>query len=844
MQGGDRFGLDRIEYRGAACNRAGVPVLELAPGDEHERVLPVGALVGRNDVGRHELAAPGGRREAVGEHHRLTRIAFLLARIGDAALLFQPLPGDAGNRGHRFSHLVEHVRRATVVPVEPDAARDLLDDPQIGLGFARCFKRLASELHHAVGVGHGSRLLRPCRRRQDHVGEVASLGEEDLLHHQPVELGERLARVMHFGVRHRRVFAHDVHAADLPSVDRVHDLDYGEPGPGIECSAPQLFEARACLVVVNALIVREHHRDQPRVGGALHVVLTAQRVQTRARTTHLAGHQAQRDETPRVVRAVHVLGDAHAPQNHRCFRRSVEPRHLPDRFRRYAADRRHRLGTVARDVFLQVLEADGAALDEILVRQPFVHDGVHHGVEQRDIGVGLELQEGGRMAREIGAARIDDDQLGAFLRRVLDPGRRDRVIRRRVGADQEDHLGLHHIADLIRHRSRADAFEQRHDRGGVAQPRAVIHVVRAESGAHQLLEQIRLLVGALGRAETGERNFPVLVPDFFELACGKVERFFPARLAEVLERVRGIHGEVRVLGHPGLADEGLREPLLVMHVVKAVAAFDAQPPVVGRAVGAIDVEDLVVLDRVSELAADAAIRAHRMHRLVGLHHPHAARRHQCPGGAGLHALAAGDAGGITHRVVEIEHDLRVLAAERVADHVVHLLFAASAHAACALDARIEIDGNAVMRKIGLGLVARAKARLADLELPGPEVELRVEGIALLRHVGEQELQHHLLRGKRALVVGHHLHARRRLPAARGREHALAFDLDHAGTAVAVRAHALLVAQARNLDAVAPGGLDDGLAGLANHIPAVQLELDRHRVEFLFRHRSHKSPSVT
>ena len=50
---------------------------------------------------------------------------------------------------------------------------------------------------------------------QHHVGEVGGLGEEDVLHDQAVERRERLARVVHVGVGHRRVLAHDVHAADL-----------------------------------------------------------------------------------------------------------------------------------------------------------------------------------------------------------------------------------------------------------------------------------------------------------------------------------------------------------------------------------------------------------------------------------------------------------------------------------------------------------------------------------------------------------------------------------------------------------------------------------------------------
>ena len=149
-----------------------------------------------------------------------------------------------------------------------------------------------------------------------------------------------------------------------------------------------------------------------------------------------------------------------------------------------------------------------------------MHDGVHHGVQERDVGVGLELEGKRRVARELGAAGIGIDQLRPALRGVLDPGGRDRVIRYRVRADEKDDFGAGNIVHLIRYRGRADALEQRRNRGRVAQPRAVIHVVRAEARAHQFLEQVRLLVRALGRAEACERASPVLVPDRLQLAGG------------------------------------------------------------------------------------------------------------------------------------------------------------------------------------------------------------------------------------------------------------------------------------------------------------------------------------
>ena len=76
-------------------------------------------------------------------------------------------------------------------------------------------------------------------------------------------------------------------------------------------------------------------------------------MQPGARAADLAGHQRQRDQAARVVGAVHVLADAHAPQDHRALRRGVQARHVAQRLGVDAADRRHRLGRVALDVALR-----------------------------------------------------------------------------------------------------------------------------------------------------------------------------------------------------------------------------------------------------------------------------------------------------------------------------------------------------------------------------------------------------------------------------------------------------------------------------------------------------------
>src|ERR1700692_4334092 len=111
------------------------------------------------------------------------------------------------------------------------------------------------------------------------------------------------------------------------------------------------------------------------------------------------------------------------------------------------------------------------------------------------------------------------------------------MIDRRIGANHNDDVGVERRRKWRRHRARGQAFEQSRDRGGVAQPRAVIDIVRAEAGAHQLLEKISLFVGALGRAETGERLDAFFIPYLDETLSRDVERLLPRGLAEMRERI-------------------------------------------------------------------------------------------------------------------------------------------------------------------------------------------------------------------------------------------------------------------------------------------------------------------
>ena len=271
-------------------------------------------------------------------------------------------------------------------------------------------------------------------------------------------------------------------------------------------------------------------------------------------------------------------------------------------------------------------------------------------------------------------------------------------------------------------------------------------------------------------------------------------------------------------------------------IVVAIAAFDAQPPVVGGAVASFHGHDALVLDLVAQQATDPAIGADGIDRAVHGLVAHQGLGHQRPRGAGLHTFATGHAAAVAHGVAQVKDDLRVPTAVGHADHVVHLRLAAGAHTAGALDAGVQVDGDGRMAQIGRGgwgPQRRQGRTWLHAQRVGPLAELavRLAGlpvhpfVACLGPVSQQQLQHQLLALERPFAARLHLHARLWVAAARRGQAAFARDLHHAGAAVAVGSQAVGVAEVGDLHAMALRGLQDGFAGQCLQLDAIELEGD-------------------
>ena len=103
-------------------------------------------------------------------------------------------------------------------------------------------------------------------------------------------------------------------------------------------------------------------------------------------------------------------------------------------------------------MLLQPLEALGLRLDVLGIVEAFLDDHVHQRVQHGNVAARLELQHVRGMALQRLAARVHHDQRLAALGRLLEEGRGDRVVLGRVGADHDDHVGIHRRGERRGHR--------------------------------------------------------------------------------------------------------------------------------------------------------------------------------------------------------------------------------------------------------------------------------------------------------------------------------------------------------------------------------------------------------
>gem|GEM_PF-3602112 len=328
------------------------------------------------------------------------------------------------------------------------------------------------ELDAALGVGDRPLLLEEGAAGQHHVRILRRLGEDDILHHQEVELLQRLDHVVLVGIGHHGVFPEHVerlHVAGDGAVERLHD---GEAGlhRQVKGDLPGLHEFLLIIFARDGLIGRVDGIERAHVAGALHIALTPQRVHAAARDADITQHHLQVRDALHAVDARLELRDAHAVVRRHGRGLREDPRGLYDVVGVLeAADAGDVLGRILLERFRDIVEALAAIGDVVLVLKIFLQNHVHQAVQDGDIGPRKDLEEHICVFRQIDAPRIDDHQFFTLVDDlVLDHGRDDRMVVGRVRADDQKGLGKGYLTYRIRHGTRTERGRQTGDRGAVS----------------------------------------------------------------------------------------------------------------------------------------------------------------------------------------------------------------------------------------------------------------------------------------------------------------------------------------------------------------------------------------
>ena len=683
---------ERQQALDPARDRAAVPVVQQAARVEDERIVGIRQLGGFHRLDRrHELPLPARERLGVEE----ARPGMIGRRAGplQPAFTVEARVGDSSEERRQPRHLVEDVGGVRVVELAVHAhaqsARhplgQLAGDPPVGPRLAPGLQRLAHALNAPLGVGERPFLLGEGSGGQEHVSALGRLVHEEVLHHEPVELADGLLGMMQIGLGEQRILADHVHRPHVAAETRLDHVGHDEARRVGRPHAPRALELRQRLRAI-ALVAGKVGRDTARVTAPLDVVLPAQRGDSRAGKSELAGDEREVQQRVRVVNAVDVLGDAHPPHQAGAGERGpgVPARGLGDVPFRHAGDA---LGLLERERLERLppgLEPFGARADEVQIGQALVEDHLRHRVEEGHVRArSLGDPEIG-LVDQLDALGVDDDDARTVVHRAPEANRDDGMIRGGVGAHDHDAAGLLVVDVRVRRGARAHRDEHRLHRRGVTEARAVVDVVRAHYGAHELLHDIAVLVGRLG---AGQRTEPAMMAR--EPIGGEVERLVPRGLApaavDLHERRRDAIARV---DEPG--------PEAALHAQRA------QARAVGGSVVGHDRESTIGADVHADPAAHATIGARGLDAPVDrrrrLLRPERARRTR------RHALAARRADRRRHGAIAEHADLHRVAAPEHRDRADLLDVVAGDRAAAAEDARLAVQDEERLGVVGLELV--------------------------------------------------------------------------------------------------------------------------------------------
>ena len=167
-------------------------------------------------------------------------------------------------------------------------------------------------------------------------------------------------------------------------------------------------------------------------------------------------------------------------------------------------------GAIARARASAASKPVGVRLDVAAVERASVGKKHQQPAEQRGVAAGRDRQEQVGVVARDGAARIDDDELGAAFAAIAHHALvQHRMAPGGVRADEHQQIGLVEIVVAAGHHVLAEGATVAGDRRGHAQPRIGVDVGRADEALHQLVGDVIVLGQQLAGEIERDRVRPV-----------------------------------------------------------------------------------------------------------------------------------------------------------------------------------------------------------------------------------------------------------------------------------------------------------------------------------------------
>ena len=343
------------------------------------------------------------------------------------------------------------------------------------------------------------------------------------------------------------------------------------------------------------------------------------------------------------------------------------------------------------------LEARRARGQEAVVRQALVEDHPREPVEYGHVRARPRAQVDVGVGREVDATGIDHHEPGAGDRPLDDPGPDDGMRLGRVGPRDQDAAGAVEVLQRIRPPGQAEARAQAGGGRRVADPRAVVNVVAPEADAHELLDEVVLLVRRPGGRDHADRGGSVRRRDPPHPPGRRGQRLVPGRRAKAACPPHERDRQAVVRGGEAVREAPLHAGVAPVHRPRAARGHR------GDATAAdVDVEG----------AADAAEAAGRGRDGLDRRGVEEPRLVQRPGRAAVGAGAAGDAGRVDPALPRAGRDVGLEPAPLHGQGEGALQLVAEPHAEAAGDAEVAVELDVGVRVVAAAVVAGPGERLA------------------------------------------------------------------------------------------------------------------------------------